>query len=566
MIVKIGSGSTGWSEYVLGVDENREGAKLIMGDTELGDRISASTDYSTGNYYRLVVSFYDDLPEEKAQRITKEFLQKFMHGFSGDEYHVDVVQHTDTDHLHYHVRIPKLNLLTGTQLQLYMHSADKKRKQLIVDDICQRHGLTHADDLRKPIKVDRSVERINKWRESQGKPAFKFDKKKGRDAAQNYIINYIDELHNAGLINTLDDVRAAVQELGLEITKEDYDRSKEFHYFTVENDTGKIRLKGEIFDEGFWRNNSREDRGAALKNDRSARSGFRRDTAAVEKTRRELEKELVKRERAITKRYGSARKRAKEEARKISERMERGDNPGVEKRDQPEQVDPHSLISRIEPSPWGIHNMDRATKDKDRGNRNDGKRVDHPEGDEEEIRGREIYLRPGHPSRPKKNLGNRRKSKREIHQNRREVNDGAGATINRRAREEREARARALRELYGQLKADQRRVFETQRNLARSAREREERAFSEVERDIREYQERTRNYAIEGVHNTVKNVAAYTVSLTRDIDNFVTRFGERIAGIKENIRNFGKNLERAVMQIESRIEEVGRGRGYGRRR
>ena len=565
MIVKIGSGSTGWSEYVLGV-ENREGAKLIMGDTQFGDRISDATDYKTGNYYRFVISFYDDLPEEKAQRITKEFLQKFMHGFSEDEYHIDVVQHTDTDHLHYHVRIPKLNLLTGTQLQLYMHSADKKRKQLIVDDICQRHGLTHTDDLRKPIKVDRSVERINKWRESHGKPAFKFDKKKGRDVAQNYIINYIDELHNAGLINTLDDVRAAVQELDLEITKEDYDRSKEFHYFTVENDTGKIRLKGEIFDEGFWRNNTREDRDAAFKNDRNARSGFRRDTAAVEKTRREFERELVKRERAIAKRYGSARKQAKEEARKISERMERDDSRRVEKRDRAEQVDPHSLVNLFESSPWGIPDMDRAAKDKDRGNRNDGKKVDHPEGDEDEIRGRQIYLRPGHPSGPKNNLGNRRKSKREIHQNRREVNDGAGATINRRAREEREARARALRELYGQLKANQRRVFETQRNLARSARAREERAFSEVENDIREYQKRNRNYAIEGVHNAVENVAANAVSIARNIDKFVTRFKERIAGIKENIRNFGKNLERTVIQIESQIEEIGRGGGYGRRR
>ena len=56
-IENVGNGISGWSAYVLGKNNERKNAKLIFGDTQLGDQICNMIDYKSGNYARLVISF-----------------------------------------------------------------------------------------------------------------------------------------------------------------------------------------------------------------------------------------------------------------------------------------------------------------------------------------------------------------------------------------------------------------------------------------------------------------------------------------------------------------------------
>ncbi|MDQ7083461.1 MAG: relaxase/mobilization nuclease domain-containing protein [Sulfurovum sp.] len=171
MIVDIGSGSSGWGEYVLGKDNERNHATLIMGDTELGDKICDSVDYAGGNYVRMVVSFAkeDNVGQEQGRALSKEFVKKLMYGYREDEYHADIVEHTDTDHLHYHIRIPKVNLLTQTQLKVYWHRSDLNRKIAIIDQMALEHRLTVGNDFKKlnPNPTN-EVNQIESWRKEHG--------------------------------------------------------------------------------------------------------------------------------------------------------------------------------------------------------------------------------------------------------------------------------------------------------------------------------------------------------------------------------------------------------------
>lgn len=303
MIAQIGSGSAGWSEYVLGKDEKREGATLIAGDTDLGDAICKTTHYKSGQYVRMVLSFSAEdthITPEKGREIAKEFVDLFMHGYRPDEYHADIVEHTDTDNLHYHIRIPKLNLLTGTQLKIYYDKADRTRKEAIVDYLDHKYRLTRAADRRRTPqqKSQAEAERVQRWRSEHGQKPFDFRRKKGREEAQAAIDAYIEEMAAAGLITSQNEVLALLEEAGLKIEKIGHDKKRDFDYITVSNETGKLRLKGGYYGERFWQH-TREDQAQPA-----------RDRGRDRELKEKLDKELAKREKWIDSRYQSARKRA----------------------------------------------------------------------------------------------------------------------------------------------------------------------------------------------------------------------------------------------------------------
>ncbi len=311
MIADIGSADSGWTPYTMGENNDREGAKLIVGDTRLGDAICNSTNYSNGQYLRIVLSFLDDVEPVRAREIAKEFMELFMNGYREDEYHWDMVEHSDTDFLHYHLRIPKRNLLTGTQLKLYWHKADLDRKIAIMDYLCEKHGLTNAMDRKLLVpEPSQKREQMQKWRAEHQQEPFDFSKKKVRDQAKESITDRINEMIVKGLINSLDNVKAELIEMGLEVMKSDRDIGKGFDYITVASGDKSVRLRGDIYGEHFYKH-SIEDRSKAIVDNRHIEQVP--EERSIEKLEERLEKENAKRFTWIENRYSGGRSRALEQ-------------------------------------------------------------------------------------------------------------------------------------------------------------------------------------------------------------------------------------------------------------
>jgi hypothetical protein len=314
-IENVGYGISGWTSYVLGENNERKNAKLIFGDTLLGDKICNMIDYKSGNYTRLVISFSseDNVNPEKGRELVKEFIEHFMYGFRKDEYHVDCVEHADTEHLHYHLRIPKLNLLTQTQLKPYWHRSDLDRKKAIIDFMAVKHDLVIGTDMLKIIKNPVAVqEKINKWRETSGQDAFDFSKKGSRSKSEEEIIQYI----KGKSIDSFYDLKSILtDDMGLDIVKIDRDKNKGFSYITVENETGKVRLKGDIFSKQFYEKGA-ITRSVKLNTNVSLDASNKLDSKIKEVTKN-LKIENKKRLRFIAMHYKVGRKRAYDNKRNL---------------------------------------------------------------------------------------------------------------------------------------------------------------------------------------------------------------------------------------------------------
>ncbi len=325
----------GWGDYVLKKADKktpRREAIVISGDTEFGDNIVNGLNYKSGNSVNFVISFSDDdnVNKEKGRVIAKEFMNEFMNGFDNNEYHMDIVEHSDTDNLHYHVRIPKVNLLTNTQLKLYYHKTDLNYKKAVIDKVAANHELCTGADRKKTIPNEK-VDQIKKWRNSREQKPFDFSKKKGRAEAEKNVTEYISNLISSGMVNNLDDVVKELNEMGLEIIKEGYDKGKDFHYLTVANSTGKIRLKGEIYGRefyGFDQKNRREK----LEINRS----YERERGEPKRSREDIERRLsfygAKRLSFISNQYASARAKAYS---RIKELEKKGDDGGSRNDEKP---------------------------------------------------------------------------------------------------------------------------------------------------------------------------------------------------------------------------------------
>lgn len=302
----------GWSEYVL-AHGKREKANLVLGDTTLGDTIIKGLEYQSGNAVHFVISFSQEdhiTSATQGRAIATEFMQEFMHGFKSDEYHMDMVEHTDTEHLHYHVRIPKVNLLTQTQLKLYYHKSDLGFKKAVIDHIAHKHKLTTGEASKNTIpNATKNIEQIIQWRQKHQQKPFTLNKKKGRAQAEQNSSQYIAGGIKEGLISSLDEVKQELKTLDLTIANEGYDQGKGFHYLTIENKSGKVRLKGEIYSAGFYRH-SKEDREQSLRSNRSLTTRateLRKSGADIKQT---LSTERHKRLKFIDAQYAKARERA----------------------------------------------------------------------------------------------------------------------------------------------------------------------------------------------------------------------------------------------------------------
>lgn len=316
MTVHITSGKSGWGNYVLyGTKEKPrdiEKVEFIEGDIELGDRLCESNNYEE-SYYKIVLSFNKKVDRETALNVYEDFKKEFFVGFKPDEYHIDTVLHTDTDYDHFHMRVPKQNLKTDTHLQLYMDKIDRPRKQLIQDHLSLKYGFEIARETNREVFKEQAHEHINKWREEQNQKPFDFSNKKAQAEAEAQINGYLSELVKSGLIEKREDITTTLKELGLKIEKENgLDIKKDFCYTTVSNESGKLRIKGEIHHDRFYEHNQK-DRSSQIDNNRRIIEEREPHQERAERVRKELNRANEKRFRKVSKLFSHARKRNRRE-------------------------------------------------------------------------------------------------------------------------------------------------------------------------------------------------------------------------------------------------------------
>jgi len=332
-----GSGK-GYGDYVLRElkklsKADREKITVLAGDMKFGDEIVKSSNYKD-NAFNIILGFKGKITKAEAKAVLEDFEKLFMYGFSKEEYHIDGVLHQDTDNDHIHIRIPKKNLLTDTTLRLYMDSVDRDRVNLIRDYLEIKHNLERVEDNRKVVQDKTKEQIIQEHRAERGQAPFNFSKKKGRDKAQNYIVDYIAEAHEAGLINSIDDVKNLVEDLELEYVRSGHDFKTDTHYLTFKNETGKISLKGELFNERFYTEFTREDREEQIKSNRSTKKTERGTNKTLQELERALERSLSRRYKEIEKRYEKSRQRARERNREIQELQRRADKERTSREQQ----------------------------------------------------------------------------------------------------------------------------------------------------------------------------------------------------------------------------------------
>ena len=321
MIIRINSGSRGWGRYILhGTKENpRDSSKveLLDGDISLGDFYSKNNKYKD-SYYTVILGFKGKPNREIIEAAYNDFKEHFFKGLRKDEYHIDAVIHYDTDDTHIHARIPKQNLLTNTHLQLYYDKIDRRRKELIQDFISLKYGFEIARETNKEIVKEQSHEYINKWREERKQKPFEFSKKKARAEAEKQINNYISELITSGMIEKQEDIKTVLEELGLEVVKFDRDYKKDFAYVTVQNSTGKMRVKGEFYGRDFF-SYSTKDRITQIKSNQRDRKNTEPTNDRFVKVQQELRRANEKRYKKVTELFRASRERAIKELRKTRE-------------------------------------------------------------------------------------------------------------------------------------------------------------------------------------------------------------------------------------------------------
>lgn len=316
MTINITSGSTGWGNYVLygTKDKPRDNEKVefLEGDIALGDRLSQSNNYEE-SYYKIVLAFEGKPDDEVIKNAYEDFKKEFFVGFNRDEYHIDAVVHKDTDNYHIHARVPKQNLKTDTHLQLYMDKIDRPRKQLIQDHISLKYGFAIAREQNREVFKEQAHEHINKWREQHNQKPFDFSNKKGQAEAEAQINSYLSELIKSGLIEKREDISTTLKELGLNIEKENgLDIKKDFAYTTVSNESGKMRIKGEIHHDRFYEHNAK-DRTAQIDSNQRIIADRGSIEERAKEVRKELNRENEKRFRTVTKLFKHSRARAERE-------------------------------------------------------------------------------------------------------------------------------------------------------------------------------------------------------------------------------------------------------------
>ena len=251
MIVKFFKNSGGGSanatmNYLLGKENDREGARLLSGDPELTKRLSGSLSFQ--NRYTVgVLSFEEkNLPDEDKRAIMESFESSLLAGLDKDQYNMTWIEHTDKERLELNFVIANVELTTGKRLQPYFDRADRPLVENGKQVTNHEYGLTDPHDRDKT----QAVKTLN--RQNLPKAVQQLKAQIGQ-----VIAHQIEQ----GNVTDRKDVIDTLQQAGFEIARQT-DKS-----ISIKNPDGKrnIRLEGIIYENRQFNEEFREERRRARK-------------------------------------------------------------------------------------------------------------------------------------------------------------------------------------------------------------------------------------------------------------------------------------------------------------
>ena len=273
MIVKFFKNSGGGSanatmNYLLGKENDREGARLLSGDPELTKRLSDSLNFQ--NRYTVgVLSFEEvNLPDEDKRAIMESFEGSLLAGLDKNQYNMTWIEHTDKDRLELNFVIANVELTTGKRLQPYFDRADRPLVENWKQVTNHEYGLTDPHD---PDKAQ-AVKTLN--RQNLPKAVQQVKERIGQAIAHQIEQGNITD--RKGVIDTL-------EQAGFEIARTT-DKS-----ISIKSPEGKrnIRLEGIIYEDGrLFRQVGEEHRRARQD---YAGTGAERYQTALSKLQRAIE-------------------------------------------------------------------------------------------------------------------------------------------------------------------------------------------------------------------------------------------------------------------------------------
>ena len=278
MIVKFLKNSGGGSakatmDYLLGKDNDREGARLLSGDPELTKRLSDSLSFQNRHTVG-VLSFEEvNLPDDHKRAIRESFESCLLAGLEKDQYNITWIEHTDKDRLELNFVIANTELTTGKRLQPYYDKVDRPLVENWKQVINHEYNLTDPHDPDKAQAV--------KTLSSQNLPQ---EIRKIKEQIGQVISHQIEQ----GNVTDRKDVIDTLQQAGFEIARQT-DKS-----ISIKNPDGKrnIRLEGIIYENRQFNEEFAEERRRARKD--YAGTGAERYRTALNKLQYAIE---VKQER-----------------------------------------------------------------------------------------------------------------------------------------------------------------------------------------------------------------------------------------------------------------------------
>lgn len=234
MINKIHSRGTGGGagpvQYLLGKEEDREGAELLRGDPGLTMALIDSSKY-TKKYTSGVLSFAEeDLTPEQKQHIMDSFEQALLPGMDADQYHCLWVEHQDKGRLELNYVIPNLELTSGKRLQPYYDRADRPRMNAWKDLVNIKYDLKDPND-----PGNRQLLTLAS------------DLPRGSQEASKAITDGLMAMSEQGLVSNRQDVVGALEGAGFTVARQTKSS------ISIANPEGgrNIRLKGALYEQGF---------------------------------------------------------------------------------------------------------------------------------------------------------------------------------------------------------------------------------------------------------------------------------------------------------------------------
>ena len=234
MMIKIHSRGRGRGsgpvDYLLGRNRDREGAKVLHGNTDTTEQLINSSPYAQ-RYTSGVLSFAEaNLPDAQKQQIMESFEDALLPGLDRDQYQCLWVEHRDKGRLELNFLVPNIELTSGKRLQPYYDRADRPRLNAWKQITNIEYGLHDPDD---PINK-RDLVTAN-------------DLPRHKQQAKEIITQGLAQLVEVGEIRNRDDIIKTLENSGFNVV-----RQTKQSISIADPDGGRnLRLKGVLYEQAF---------------------------------------------------------------------------------------------------------------------------------------------------------------------------------------------------------------------------------------------------------------------------------------------------------------------------